>query len=477
MRSLYAELMVVTTAALAVAVGISLWFLYAYSAATVRANTATRLERAVAIAARSVEAGGGPALSALFQAHKVSVGGTLEIVDQEGHVYWSHGVPLATQAVRFDLRLAARRVRLEPAGAVLAAGPIRIPGLPTSLYVLWKAPYRLPQFPNREEVAVLVSGLCAIALSQILWAIVARRLTRPVTELADLLERYGRGEFEARSEVRGPREFMRLEQAMTRMAQELQAERRARETFLAEVAHDLRTPLTALRGLLGSLKGRAGTSDADRLSRAEREAERLTRLVNDLLDLARYEAGHLRVEVRRLDVREIALLGATGAETQARQRDIGLELHVPETPVWAEGDLDRGSQVLVNLLDNALRYTMPGGRVRVMVVEAAETAEAAIRVEDTGPGFEPEAVEWAWSAFARGKAARENDGGTGLGLSIGRALAEAMGGSLCILPPETGGPFRGRVELRLRLSRISAAPSSAVNARDPALAPDPVPRT
>lgn len=462
MRSLYAELMVVTTAALAVAVGISLWFLYAYSAATVRVNTATRLEAAVHRAEGRVEAGGGPALSALFHAQHAKVGGTLEMVDGLGHVYWIHGAFVPTALVRTALRTATRQVRLEPSGAVFAAGPVRIPGLSTPLYVLWKAPYHVPAFPNREETAVLISGLCAIVLSQILWAIVARRLTRPVTELASLLERYGQGDFEARVHVRGPREFTRLEAAMTQMAQQLASERQARETFLAEVAHDLRTPLTAVRGLLGSLRGRAEGADADRLVRAEREAERLTRLVNDLLDLARYEAGHLRVEVRRIDAREIALLATTGVEMLARQRDIRLDLDVPEEPVWADGDLDRGSQVLVNLLDNALRYAMAGGQVRVVVCEDAPYA--AIRVEDTGPGFEPQAMDWAWSAFVRGKAARENDGGTGLGLAIGRALAEAMGGSLRILAPEPAGPFRGRVELRLRRpQRVLAVPVSPVS--------------
>lgn len=483
MRSLYAELMVVTTAALTVAVGISLWFLYAYSAATVRVNTASRLQTAVARAERDVRAGGGPALSALFRAQHTTVGGTLEMVDTYGNVYWIHGAILPTPAVRTALRTATRHVRLEKSGAVFAAGPVRIPGLSTPLYVLWKAPYRVPDFPNREETAVLISGLCAIALSQILWAVVAKRLTRPLTELASLLERYGQGDFEARADVRGPREFVRLEAAMTQMARQLASERRARETFLAEVAHDLRTPLTAVRGLLGSLRGRAEGADADRLTRAEREAERLTRLVNDLLDLARYEAGHLRVDVRRIDVREIALLGTTSAEMLSRQRDIRLDLAVPEDPVWADGDLDRGSQVLVNLLDNAMRYTMPGGQVRVIVTD--EDSDAVIRVEDTGPGFEPHAMEWAWSAFARGKAARENDGGTGLGLAIGRALSEAMGGTLRILAPEAGSPYRGRVELRLRrhppgapprpplAGRAKAGASSPVSEGPPVTAPDP----
>lgn len=448
--------MVVTTAALAVAVGISLWFLYAYSAATVRVNTANRLESAVRVAAHTVERGGGPALSALYRARRPQVGGTLEMVDALGHVYWVRGIPLGTEAVRSDLSLADHRVRLQNTGAVFSAGPIHLTDLSTPLYVLWKTPYRTPGFPNREETAVLISGLCAIALSQILWAMVARRLTRPVTELTSLLERYGRGEFEARVDIRGPREFIRLEAAMTQMAQQLATERRARETFLAEVAHDLRTPMTALRGLLGTLRGGAGGPDADRLSRAEREAERLTRLVNDLLDLARYEAGHLRVAVKKIDVREIALLGTTaGAEVQAQQRGIDLILDVPDGPVWALGDLDRGSQVLVNLVDNALRYTMPGGQVRVRVTEEADAA--VLRVEDTGPGFEADAVEWAWSAFARGKAARENDGGTGLGLAIGRALAEAMGGALRILGPDDNSPFRGRVELRLPLVAAAAA--------------------
>lgn len=121
------------------------------------------------------------------------------------------------------------------------------------------------------------------------------------------------------------------------------------------------------------------------------------------------------------------------------------EVVLPPEPVWVRANLDRGAQILVNLVDNAVRYTPAGGRVAVRV--ALEGAHGVIHVEDSGPGFEPGATDWAWSAFARGKAARENDGGTGLGLAVGRVLADVMHGRLEILPPGDG--MGGRVLLRL----------------------------
>jgi signal transduction histidine kinase len=447
--------MAVTSAALAVAVGISLAVLEAYATASARTSLAQRLAQGLRVAAQQAQRLGGTGLAS----HDVRewyrrLGGTLELTDARGHVFWRVGPALQGAWAAWEKHPLGK----PPSGALEAARQaVRVRDLAQPMELLWVAPVNPPRFPDPLERGVLVSGLCAAFLAEVLWAVLARRLTRPLEELLLALDRYGKGDFRLRPRVKGPREWAVLAEAVDRMASALEEERQARETFLAEVAHDLRTPLTALRGFLASMEGAVPPSQREPLVRAQREAERLTRLVNDLLDLARYEAGHLHVPLRRLDLREIALVGVFPAQAQAQGRGLKLSLDMPPQEVWVWGNLDRGVQILVNLVDNALRYTPPGGQVRVRV--GREGPWGAVWVEDTGPGFGPQAAQWTWSAFTRGKAARESDGGTGLGLAIGRALATAMEGELGILPPQEG--MGGRVVLRLPAAGEAPSPKAA----------------
>lgn len=461
MKGLYGQLMAVTSAVLVVAVGISLWVLYTFGVAGALANARATASSDIAAAA------GAAAVQLSLPAQLPNEGlrvpamrkrehdlrGVLVIINRSGAEFWSYPRNRVLDQARSHLPQAHRSRRVNLLGQVVwASAPVPATHGAPRYYVVWRIPVAPPAFPSPTQVGVMISGLAAIILAQILWALVARRLTSPLQALLDQLERYGQGDFSVRAAIRAPAEFMRLADAMGRMGEALKAERTAREAFLAEVAHDLRTPLTALRSLLGSLTRETDPAQArDRLGRAEREAERLTRLVNDLLDLARHESGHLSVALTRVDLREVAALGAVSGEAAAEARGVRFAVDLPDAPVWVRADLDRGAQVLVNLIDNAVRYTLPGGSVHVRV--GREGSQGVIWVEDTGPGFEPGAADWAWSAFTRGKAARENDGGTGLGLAVGRALAEVMGGDLRILPPADG--LGGRV--RLGLAAIDAA--------------------
>jgi signal transduction histidine kinase len=466
-RGLYGQLMAVTSAVLVVTVGISLWVLYAFGVTSAVANARTNVASAIAQAAAAARISLSSSLaspaaatglrSPAMAARERSLGGVLAVVDRGGEEYWSHPRNTALVGATAHLPRPDEAERIGVSGdTVWAAAAVPFRGPQRHLYVVWRVPVRPPAFPTQTQVGVMVSGLAAIVLAQILWALVAQRLTRPLEALLIQLDRYAQGDFATRPAIRAPAEFMRLADAMGRMGQALAAERSAREAFLAEVAHDLRTPLTAIRGLIGALAAGADTDPAvarERLARAGREADRLSRLVNDLLDLARYESGHLAIAVGPVDLREVAALGAVSGEAAAAARGVRFEVTQPDAPVWVSADLDRGAQILVNLIDNAVRYTPAGGSVYVHVGHDGE--RGILDVEDTGPGFEPGAADWAWSAFARGKAARENDGGTGLGLAVGRALARVMRGDLRILPP--AGALGGRVRLELPLTEPPAA--------------------
>jgi signal transduction histidine kinase len=202
--------------------------------------------------------------------------------------------------------------------------------------------------------------------------------------------------------------------------------------FVGTVSHELRTPLTAIRGYAELLEDGIGgaLSDPQRayVQKIVAGAGRLERLVDDLLDFARLEAGAFKLEAREVDLAR--LVAGLGQAFGPQARELQVELHVGTAPVAPlEADPGRIEQVLGNLLDNALKFTPAGGRVAV----AVEEREAVVRiaVSDDGPGITPQHLPHVFERFYQVDASStRRAGGTGLGLAISRALVEAHGGQI-----------------------------------------------
>jgi signal transduction histidine kinase len=199
----------------------------------------------------------------------------------------------------------------------------------------------------------------------------------------------------------------------------------ARAQFISEISHDLRTPLTAIKGLLVNLMDASGPGERPSLEIAERETDRLIRLVNQLLDFSRWQGGQLKLNRRPVDVSAIAYAAATLSEGRAHHRHITLNTDVPPSLPMISADPDRLQQVILNLLDNALKFTPSGGQVTLAVTQRA--GEIEVSVQDTGRGMSDEEQERAFESYYRGKG-----GGAGLGLTIARAIVEAHGGRMGI---------------------------------------------
>ncbi len=209
---------------------------------------------------------------------------------------------------------------------------------------------------------------------------------------------------------------------------------RLRTDFVSDVSHELRTPLTAIKGAVETLQdGAAGDPDArDAFLRTiAAETERLIRLTNDLLLLTRADAGRLDLRLAPVDLAECARRALAQFEFHAREKDIALALESPDVPARALADADRLHQVLVNLLDNAVRFTPAGGRVTVSVGD--HESRLYIAVADTGPGIPATEIPLVFERFYRGDRSRaraENESGAGLGLAIAKAIVEAHGGRI-----------------------------------------------
>lgn len=232
---------------------------------------------------------------------------------------------------------------------------------------------------------------------------------------------------------------LRLESA-SREREELRREDAFKNALLASVSHDLRTPLTAIKAAVGSLRDPSiHWSDDDRadfLATIEGETDRLTAVVGDLLQMNRLESGALRPSIARIEL-------SSFLEEVVRNARPGIPGRIVElratTPVWAHGDEVLLGQVMANLIENAARYSRPGGRI-IVTVQSREGA-AEIRVADEGPGFSPADLPRVFDKFYRGKTSTGTRG-TGLGLSIVKAMVELSGGWVSASNVDGGGCVR-----------------------------------
>jgi signal transduction histidine kinase len=215
----------------------------------------------------------------------------------------------------------------------------------------------------------------------------------------------------------------RLARSINEMAGRLEQLETDRARFISDISHDLRTPLTAMKGLLVNLIDGAGPDERPSLELAERETDRLVRLVNQLLDFARWQGGRLTLNLRPVDVGAVARDAAELSRSQAQHRTVALVLDVPPEMPEIRADPDRLERVILNLLDNAIKFTDSGGQV-VLAVAHRET-EMELSVSDTGRGMTTEEQERAFEPYYRGAG-----GGAGLGLAIARAVVEAHGGRM-----------------------------------------------
>jgi signal transduction histidine kinase len=278
---------------------------------------------------------------------------------------------------------------------------------------------RLTPFIFSLLIAALASGVLAALAAFLL----ARRIALPVHRVAQAARSLARGLHPKPVPVEGAAELATLAVAFNDLAEQLSRAREAEKSFLLSISHELKTPLTAIRGYAEALQDGA-LEPEDVAATVVLEAARLERLVGDLLDLARMNRTDFSVHLSEIDLAEVAEDAVGRYEQQA---DVfGLSLTVAaDGPSPAFADADRVLQVISNLVENALRLAPRGGAVRVVA------APGELRVEDTGPGLELQDRERAFERFyLHERYGRERSVGTGLGLAIVKELTEAMGGTV-----------------------------------------------
>ena len=280
---------------------------------------------------------------------------------------------------------------------------------------------------------LLLAALAGVAFAAAVSFLLARSITRPIRRVAAATRAFAADEQHHPLTPEGTTEVASLAQAFNEMAGQLSASRQAERTFLLSVSHELKTPLTAIRGYAEGLGD--GAFDADEAARVIGiEAGRLERLVRDLLDLARMNRAEFSVRTEPVDLAAVARESVQRHQSAARE--FGVELAAEGGEHWVEADHDRLLQVASNLIENALRETPAGGRVTVAV------APGVLTVADTGPGIPPEDVPHAFERFyLYDKVGKDRPVGSGLGLAIVKQLTQAMGGTVRVESGRHGTTF------------------------------------
>ena len=285
-------------------------------------------------------------------------------------------------------------------------------------------------FLRRINLAILLSALGATAIALVLGILLARAISRPVRELTEATQIVALGDFGHQVPVRTQDELGELAKSFNQMSADLAQASQLRRQMTADIAHELRTPLSVILGYTealsdGKLHGSPGMYQA-----MYGEAQLLSHLVDDLRTLSLADAGELTLN--RLPVAPGDCLERTAASQAALAAHQSVEVRVqvaPNLPL-IEADRERIAQVLGNLMSNALRYTPVGGTITLSAEAAGESV--LLRVSDTGPGIEPDHLPHIFQRFYRADESRTTNGESGLGLAIAKSLVEAHGGTITV---------------------------------------------
>lgn len=281
-----------------------------------------------------------------------------------------------------------------------------------------------------------LAGLVALVLAFVLSAIIGRSVTKPLGQMAGASEAMASGDYEQRVPITGPDEIKRVAGNFNAMASKVAASNQAQRDFVANVSHDLKTPLTSIRGWSQAiLDGAARNFDQQRHAAGiiQDEADRMERMVSQLLILARIESGQLELNPEPVDAAHLLEDIRQRFDLIASERAIQLSVNSGER-VFFTSDYDRLIQILSNLVDNALAVTESGGTVR-LGAHLSRSNQVEIVVQDTGPGIPPADLERIFERFYqvdKSRADRDSRQGSGIGLSIVKELVDALDGRITI---------------------------------------------
>jgi signal transduction histidine kinase len=283
-------------------------------------------------------------------------------------------------------------------------------------------------------------GLVAIAIALLLTYFFSRRILAPMKALINASRHFGKGDFSRRVDDKDKGELGELAQSFNSMATDLERTERLRRNMVADVAHELRTPLSNLKGYLEAVSDGLVKPDNNTIRSLNEEASILSRLVDDLQELSLSDAGEIKLNIQSEDISSLIKVTLTGIQAKAAARGLALSTDLPATLPMVSIDSYRIKQVLLNLLENAVAHTDKGG---ITLTARQQEKMVHVSVADTGEGIPAGELPLIFERFYRVDRSRtRKTGGSGLGLTIAKRLVEAHGGTIKVeSEPGQGSTF------------------------------------
>jgi two-component system sensor histidine kinase BaeS len=299
-------------------------------------------------------------------------------------------------------------------------------------------------FLSALALILAVAGGLSLIGALIASSLLARQMGRRLGTMESATKAIAAGDFQQRVAVGSRDEIDRVGASINQMAADLERLESARRDFIAGISHDLRTPLTAIKGLIINLQDQAPGELQPTLHTMDEQADRLVRLVDDLLLRSRTQAGGIQVRLQVTDLVEVLQSAVAIIRRRFERQGIGLSVELQASTLPVRCDADQIQRVIINLLDNALKATPSGGDVEVKMSIREDTAhparepEVRVSVFDTGPGISKEVARRAFEPYYRLSGA-----GTGLGLTIAQEIITAHSGRIWLKPCPEGGTEAG----------------------------------
>ena len=291
----------------------------------------------------------------------------------------------------------------------------------TPLSIISKQLYRI-------YLIVWISALVAMIFASVVLSLVSKKiLINPLAQINNVAKRFANGEVNRRVSIESKDEIGELANSFNIMAESLEKVENNRRDFISNVSHELRSPITSIKGFIAGIIDGVIPKDKEGyyFDRAYSEINRLTRLINDLLDLSAIEAGKLKFDMKKININELIRLCVINNEQNIKEKEIVLKVELQNEKCYVNADEDKTMQVITNLLDNAIKYCGSNGIIRIRTYNKG--TKVFIQIYNNGPSIGDEEIRHIWTRFYKSDKSRTNKVSTGLGLPIVRMILMQQG--------------------------------------------------
>lgn len=293
---------------------------------------------------------------------------------------------------------------------------------------------------KRVYEIIWVSAVFAIvACCFAIYFLSQRIIIKPLAEINLVADKIAKGEVDKRVKIKSNDEIGELSKSFNIMADSLEKVEKNRREFISNVSHEIRSPITSIKGFIGGILDGIIPKGKERyyLSVTYEETQRLTRLVNDLLDLSAIEAGQLKLKMEQLDINELIRLAVIKFQTRIKAKKLAVDVCLNEENLYVVGDRDRITQVLTNLLDNAVKYGKNGGNININTKTKGD--KILVSIYNDGEGISEDDLTHIWDRFYKADKSRTSKVSTGLGLPIVRSILTSLGEDIWVENKEGEG--------------------------------------